>query len=128
MAAVMGRGAWSVVCAAEVVRTQRKCVAKIFIDLVDDGDEWCVMLESNVLLTEGDELKLTDFGLAQMYDAPWGGAGAKDLVGTLRYAAPEVFRGHFEHIEYDPFASDVWSLGVCLYVMLTGAFPFSLGQ
>jgi len=40
--------------------------------------------------------------------------------GTTGYIAPEIIRGR----SYDPRASDVWSLGVVLYVFLNKSLPF----
>lgn len=42
----------------------------------------------------------------------------KSKVGTLYYLAPEVFEGSYDA------KCDVWSLGIMLYKMLTGNFPF----
>ena len=69
---------------------------------------------SNVGFTASGSPKLLDFGLAR---------GARDgaiVGGTLRYASPEVLRGH----PADE-ADDVWSLCVVLYEMATGAHPFA---
>lgn len=73
----------------------------------------------NVLLTASGASKLCDFGLAHDY-----GEGARaplyDVCGSKSYVAPEVLleKG------YDGCVADVWSLGVCLFAMLTGFFPF----
>ena len=66
-----------------------------------------------------NKIKLIDFGLAQWYD------GSKDLMfmaGTPEFAAPEV-------IKYEPldFHTDMWSLGVIAYILLSGQSPF-LGE
>eukprot|EP00966_Prymnesium_polylepis_P290332 6706561-Prymnesium_polylepis.1 len=54
-----------------------------------------------------------------------------DFAGTDRYAAPELWPfDHTRHLEaappadgYDPYAADVWSLGVCLFVLLANMMP-----
>ncbi len=71
---------------------------------------------SNLLLTREGVLKLLDFGLAGMAEP--GALEARGL-GTLEYMAPEVLRG-----ERATPASDVWSLAVVLYELLTGVGPF----
>jgi tetratricopeptide (TPR) repeat protein len=73
----------------------------------------------NVLLARDGTPKLTDFGLARVVgdDA----LGLDDgLVGTPRYMAPEVLLG-----EGSSAQSDLWSVGVVAYEMLTGRLPFS---
>lgn len=61
-------------------------------------------------------VKITDFGLSKSIGAF---SMAHSLVGTHPYTAPEVLAGG----SYD-FSSDLWCLGVLLYVLLTGHFPF----
>src|SRR5205814_5454030 len=67
---------------------------------------------SNILLDAQGTAWLTDFGLAQADDgAPLTHTG--DVVGTLRYMAPERFNGQADA------RSDIYGLGVTLYELLT---------
>lgn len=79
----------------------------------------------NCILTENDDVMLCDFGLSVQFKNPEDGRIVKQdsECGSSLYMAPEVFEG-----EYDASAADVWSLGVLLYAMLTGNFPFDSDQ
>lgn len=72
----------------------------------------------NVLISDRGQIKVADFGLARAVTAATN-AGTQGLViGTVSYIAPElVTRGHA-----DP-RSDVYSMGIVLYEMLTGHKP-----
>jgi eukaryotic-like serine/threonine-protein kinase len=75
---------------------------------------------ANVFLTTEGEVKLLDFGLAELFDGKTGiGApGTRTLAGTPRYMAPELFQGQLATPQ-----SDLYSLGVVLYELCTGALP-----
>ncbi|XP_019057833.1 PREDICTED: calcium-dependent protein kinase 34 isoform X2 [Tarenaya hassleriana] len=76
----------------------------------------------NFLLLNKDEnspLKATDFGLSVFYKP---GEVFKDIVGSAYYIAPEVLRR-----KYGPEA-DIWSVGVMLYILLSGVPPFWAGK
>jgi serine/threonine-protein kinase len=72
----------------------------------------------NILLTHEGIPKITDFGLAKRLASDDG--TRYTLAGTPHFMAPELFLGQ----EPTP-ASDVYALGVCLYRMLTGHYPFT---
>lgn len=76
----------------------------------------------NVLLTSKGEAKLSDFGLGAIRQIENSESAnmMNTVCGTPNYASPEVISKK----PYDGFASDVWSLGVVLYVMLAGCLPF----
>ncbi|MEU6347446.1 serine/threonine-protein kinase [Streptomyces sp. NPDC046977] len=99
-AARIGRGVLAGLCAAHAVGVQHRDVKP-----------------ANVLLRPDGTPVLTDFGIATLGDAPrlttTGG-----LIGSPEYIAPERIRGQ----EGNP-ASDLWSLGMMLYVAVEGAHP-----
>src|ERR1700759_1740396 len=72
----------------------------------------------NIVFGADKRLKVTDFGIARSGTSQMTEAGA--IVGTAQYLSPEQARG----APVDP-RSDIYSLGVVLYEMLTGKVPFS---
>ncbi len=74
---------------------------------------------SNLLLDAEERVRLTDFGVAQVFDTQrltvTGG-----VIGTAEYMSPEQAEGKRATKQ-----SDLYSLGVVLYVMITGRTPFS---
>merc|ERR550534_1216833 len=75
----------------------------------------------NVLFFGDGKFKLTDFGFARSCRDIVAGTKvlSETFCGSVPYVAPEVLEG----IAYNPKYSDVWSLGVMLYVMLYGILP-----
>jgi serine/threonine-protein kinase len=73
----------------------------------------------NVLLTEGGEAKVTDFGIARSLDVHGGLTQTGTVMGTSDYIAPEQARGSRASVQ-----TDVYSLGAVLYELLTGEVPF----
>lgn len=77
---------------------------------------------ANVIVQQDDQAKLLDFGIAhhEQVDREHRLTKAGNVVGTMRYMAPERLRGA-------PFdgRSDLFSTGVMLYELITGHLPFS---
>ncbi|MES2597724.1 MAG: serine/threonine-protein kinase [Verrucomicrobiota bacterium] len=77
---------------------------------------------ANILLEEGGEPQLTDFGVAKLLDADTQLTRSYSQLGTPHYMSPEQAAGRSSEITT---VSDVWSLGVILYQLLTGRLPFT---
>ena len=79
----------------------------------------------NIVLTDDYKPKLIDFGVSTAYRGPQLSDVPKTnlrntVCGTLEYMSPEIIRAE----TYDPYAADIWALGVTLYGMVVGHFPF----
>jgi len=66
--------------------------------------------------TTTDGLKLCDFGISRVVCE---GINVREMAGTPDYVAPEV-------LQYEPLSllTDIWSVGVLTYVLLSGFSPF----
>lgn len=98
--------------------------ARLFVQIVD-GLAYChacgivhrdVKLD-NLLLDEQRNIRIVDFGFSVSYQK---GQKLRKACGSPSYAAPEIVARR----PYEPQPVDVWSLGVVLYAMVCGYFPF----
>ena len=71
---------------------------------------------SNVLVTDGGLVKVADFGTSRFLEIA---AHGTTVIGSPPYMAPEQFQGKAV------FASDIYSLGVTMYQLLTGVLPYA---
>jgi len=71
----------------------------------------------NIILTNSGEVKVTDFGIARAGTSKMTQTGT--ILGTAHYLSPEQARGQNVGV-----SSDIYSMGVVLYEMVTGKMPF----
>ena len=75
----------------------------------------------NILVDAADSIKLIEFGMASESEGIlWARASLDDAMGTPDYASPEQLKGRRGDAR-----SDIYSLGIMLFEMLTGEVPFS---
>lgn len=75
--------------------------------------------DENILVDKHYNVKLIDFGSASFIPTNESKFFNR-FLGTVQYAAPEIFKGE----KYKGPEAEVWALGCCLYIMLTGQIPF----
>jgi len=72
---------------------------------------------SNVMVTDNGMVKVADFGTSRFLEIA---AHGTTVIGSPQYMAPEQFQGKAV------FASDIYSVGVTMYQMLTGTMPYDM--
>lgn len=76
----------------------------------------------NILIDQRGRVKVADFGLAKLVGQDSAGenlTGTQQVMGTMRYMAPEQMAGT-KHVDH---RADIYSLGVVFYELLTGELP-----
>ncbi len=70
----------------------------------------------NIMITKEGKVKVTDFGIAK---ATSSNTISTNMMGSVHYTSPEQARGGFSNAK-----SDIYSLGISMYEMITGELPF----
>lgn len=74
----------------------------------------------NIMLPKDGTAKVADFGIAQLGDTSEDPESAEEALGSIHYISPEQARGETVDVR-----TDIYSLGVVMYEMLTGKLPFN---
>lgn len=111
---IIAKGHYSEASAANIVRQMLRVAAHCHLNGVMHRD---LKPENFLFATKAEDstLKVTDFGLSDFFKP---GQVFTDVVGSAYYVAPEVLKRR-----YGPQA-DIWSIGVIMYILLSGQPPF----
>ncbi len=94
--------------------------------LHSNGIAHCDLKPENILLTKNGSVKISDFGNACVFHAPWEDEVhySRGCCGSLPYIAPEEYCDD-EDQGFDPRCADVWALGILYMIMRTGTYLWS---
>jgi len=121
---VAGRTLESILLSSPLIGTERSLgIVRQIAEALDYAHKEKIvhrdLKPANILITEDGRAKITDFGIAKIA-AREGALRTVAIMGTPSYMSPEQVRGG----EVDA-RSDLFSMGILLYLMLTGQKPFS---
>jgi serine/threonine protein kinase len=86
----------------------------------------------NILLDHNNKALLTDFGLSRVCrrrpkpGRKGGTEWSSTFCGTTPYMAPEILMT--VNIFYDPFPTDIWALGIILFILFNSGYPFDFND
>ena len=110
-------------------RIPEKISAKIFKRIVltvknlhKNNIAHCDIKPENILVDKNFRLLLNDFGFSQIFDGEKGDYILHKFAGSNIYCAPETKKAYTKG--FDAIKNDIFSLGVFLYVLVIGKFPF----
>lgn len=112
---VIARGKFSEKDAAVLIKQVLSCINYCHSNNIVHRD----LKPENILLEsskEFDEIKIIDFGTSLVYDPA---KALEEKLGTPYYIAPEVLNKSYSN------KCDIWSIGVIVYILLSGVPPFN---
>ena len=110
-------------------RIPEKISAKLFIQIInavkylhENNIAHCDLKPENILLDKNFNIKLNDFGFSQEFNGENGDFLLHKFSGTIIYCSPETKFAFTKG--FDGIKNDIYSLGVLLFVITIGDFPY----